>query len=48
MARSADGRRIALQRASAVRATGLYFSRTPDDRDVPAAAEVGPPVKQRG
>jgi hypothetical protein len=45
---SASGLMALLQRAHAVRATGLYFSRMPDDRDVPAAAEAGPPVKQRG
>ena len=47
-ARSADGRRIALQRAYAVRATGLRFGGALDDLGGLEKMELGPPVKQRG
>ena len=48
ISRSAEGRRIALARAHAMRASGLMFDPAKqNDTDVPDIS-LGPPVKQRG
>ena len=48
ISRSAEGRRIALARAHAVRVSGLMFDPAKqNDTDVPDIS-LGPPVKQRG
>jgi hypothetical protein len=48
MSRSEEGRRIALQRAHAMRASGLTFDPAKQTDIEISDISLGPPVKQRG
>ena len=48
ISRSAEGRRIALQRAHAAQASGLLFDPAKQADISPSGINLGPPVKQRG